>query len=258
MKATSDGWLIVCPAAMGSAPSSHARPRSARGTKRSRGTEATASSTRGSRRRRRREASSSSRSIEVEGTVAAMVPSLWLARHGETEWSRARKHTGRTDLPLTPEGELQAREELAPKLAGAGFDLVLSSPLRRARDTARLAGRDPEIDERLREMDYGDYEGRTTAEIRAARAGWDLWADGCPGGESVEDVGARVDALIAERLRDGPERILLFGHGHTLRILAARWLGLAPREGRVFVLRPAGLGVFGAEHERPAIDRWGL
>jgi probable phosphoglycerate mutase len=187
-----------------------------------------------------------------------MVPELWLARHGETEWSRARKHTGRTDLPLTPDGERQARDELAPKLAGARFDLVLASPLRRALDTARLAGQDPEVDERLREMDYGDYEGRTTAEIRAERPGWDLWTDGCPGGETVEDVGARADALIAERLRDGGERVLAFGHGHTLRILAARWLDLPAREGRVFVLRPAGLGVMGAEHDRPAIDRWGI
>jgi broad specificity phosphatase PhoE len=188
-----------------------------------------------------------------------MVGELWLARHGETEWSRARKHTGRTDLPLTPEGERQAREELAPKLAGVDFDLVLSSPLRRARETARLAGApEPVVDERLREMDYGDYEGRTTAEIRAARPGWDLWTDGCPGGETVEDVGARVDALIAERLRADWGRVLVFGHGHTLRILAARWLGLPAREGRIFILRPAGLGVIASEHERPAIDRWGV
>src|SRR4051812_542838 len=151
---------------MGSAPSSHARSRNEGGTKRSRGTAATASSTRGSRRRRRREASSSSRSIGVEGTVTRMVPELWLARHGETEWSRARKHTGRTDLPLTADGERQARAELAPKLAGVAFDLVLSSPLQRALATARLAGQAPEVDERLREMDYGSYEGRTTAEIR--------------------------------------------------------------------------------------------
>src|SRR4051794_11849449 len=249
---------MLCPAAIGSAPSSHARPRSERGTKRSRGTEATASSTRGSRRRRRREASSSSRSIGLEGTVADMVVELWLARHGETEWSRARKHTGRTDLPLTPEGERQAREELGPKLAGVTFDLVLASPLRRARDTARLAGAEPDVDERLREMDYGDYEGRTSAEIRTARPGWDLWTDGCPGGETVEDVGARVDALIGERLRAAGERALVFGHGHTLRILAARWLELPAREGRVFVLRPAALGLIGSEHERPAIDRWGV
>jgi probable phosphoglycerate mutase len=187
-----------------------------------------------------------------------MVPSLWLARHGETAWSRTRRHTGSTDLSLTEAGERQARDELAPKLAGVAFGLVLSSPLRRARDTARLAGFTPELDERLREMDYGAYEGRTTAEIREERPGWDLWTDGNPDGESAADVGARVDAMIAERLRDGPERILLFGHGHTLRVLGARWLGLPGREGRIFVLPAAGLGIFGAEHERPAIDRWGL
>jgi probable phosphoglycerate mutase len=187
-----------------------------------------------------------------------MVPSLWLARHGETAWTRTRQHTGRTDLPLTEDGERQAREELAPKLAGVAFGLVLSSPLRRAVDTARLAGFTPVVDDRLREMDYGDYEGRTTAEIHRARPDWDLWTDGCPGGESADDVGARVDAVIAERLRDGPERILIFGHGHTLRILAARWLDLPAREGRIFLLRPAGLGVTGAEHERPAVDRWGI
>src|SRR4051812_47434205 len=183
MNATSDGWLIVCPAAIGSALSSHARPRSGGGTNCSRGTAATALSTRGSRRRRRREASSSSRSIAVEGTVAAMVPSLWLARHGETAWTLTRQHTGRTDLPLTDNGREQARNELAPKLAGVAFGLVLVSPLRRALETAKLAGFEPALDERLREMDYGEYEGRTTAEIHAERPGWDLWTDGCPGGE---------------------------------------------------------------------------
>jgi broad specificity phosphatase PhoE len=188
-----------------------------------------------------------------------MVPELWLARHGATAWTVTRQHTGRTDLELNEEGDRQAREELAPKLAGVAAGLVLSSPLRRALQTARLAGfESPETDERLLEMDYGAYEGRTTAEIQAERPGWDLWTDGCPGGETAEDVGARMDALIAERLRDGPERILVFGHGHALRILAARWLGLPAREGRVLLLRPAGLGVMGAEHDRPAVDRWGV
>src|SRR3954469_13034947 len=144
---------------MGSAPSSQARSRRCSGTKRSRGTRATASTTRGSRPRRRREARSSSRCIaQPHGTVRPMVPSLWLARHGETAWTLSRKHTGRTDLPLTAEGERQAREELGPKLAGMSFDLVLSSPLQRALQTARAAGFDPELDDRLREFDYGDYE----------------------------------------------------------------------------------------------------
>ena len=187
-----------------------------------------------------------------------MVPSLWLARHGETEWTVSRRHTGRTDLPLTAEGERAAREELGPKLAGAEFGLVLSSPLRRARDTARLAGFDPQLDDRLREFDYGDYEGLTTAEIQRARPGWDLWTDGCPGGETADDVGARMDALIGERLREADGRVLLFGHGHALRILAARWLGLPAREGRIVVLKTAGLGVTGSEHGRPAIETWGV
>jgi broad specificity phosphatase PhoE len=187
-----------------------------------------------------------------------MVPSLWLARHGETAWTLSRQHTGRTDLALTAEGERVAREELGPKLAGATFGLVLSSPLQRALQTARLAGFEPELDDRLREFDYGDYEGRTTAEILAERPGWDLWTDGCPGGETAGDVGTRIDELIAERLRDGPERILLFGHGHALRILTARWLGLAPAAGRVFLLPPAALGITGAEHEDSVLARWGV
>ena len=188
-----------------------------------------------------------------------MVPGLWLARHGETAWTLTRQHTGRTDLDLTPEGERQAREELAPKLAGADFGLVLSSPLRRALETARAAGfPSPQTDERLAEMDYGDYEGRTTDEILAERPGWDLWTDGCPGGETAGDVGARMDALIAERLSDADERVLLFGHGHALRILTARWLGLPAREGRVMVLPTAALGITGTEHGRPVIERWGV
>jgi broad specificity phosphatase PhoE len=189
--------------------------------------------------------------------VSAMVPSLWLARHGETPWTISRRHTGWTDVPLTPEGERQAREELAPKLAGVRFDIVLSSPLRRALVTARLAGFEPEIDDRLREFDYGEYEGSTTEEIHRERPAWDLWTDGAPGGERPEDVAARMDALLAERL-PGVERALMFGHGHALRVLAARWVGLAPREGRTFLLPPAGLGITDAEHGRPAIARWGV
>jgi len=188
------------------------------------------------------------------------LPALWVARHGETAWTISRQHTGRTDLPLTEEGERIAREELAPKLGGTRFDLVLSSPLRRALETAHLAGfAHPEIDERLREFDYGDYEGLTTQQILQQRPDWDLWRDGCPGGETAAEVGARMDALIAERLRaDGLERVLCFGHGHALRILSARWLELPPEEGRALLLAPAGVGVTGAEHGRPALARWGL
>jgi probable phosphoglycerate mutase len=187
------------------------------------------------------------------------VPELWVARHGETAWTLTKQHTGsRTDLPLTDEGERMAREELAAKLGGVRFDLVLSSPLRRALDTARLAGFEPELDDRLRELDYGDYEALTTAEIRMQRPDWDLWRDGCPNGETVEDVGARMDALIRERLLAGPARILVFGHGHALRILVARWLELPAAAGRVLLLAPAAVGVTGEEHDHPALGRWGL
>jgi probable phosphoglycerate mutase len=187
-----------------------------------------------------------------------MVAPLWLARHGATAWTLTGRHTGRTDLPLSEEGRRQAREELAPKLAATEFALVLSSPLQRALETARLAGFEPEIDDRLREMDYGEYEGLTTAEIRSERPDWDLWTDGNPGGETAEDVGARMDELIADRLAGAQAPVLVFGHGHGGRILAARRLGLPAREGRVLVLAPAGVGVIGSEHDRPAIVRWGI
>ena len=187
------------------------------------------------------------------------LPELWVARHGETAWTISRQHTGRTDIPLTEEGERVAREVLGPKLAGREYDLVLSSPLRRALDTARLAGFEPEVDERLREVDYGDYEGLTTVEIRERRPDWDMWRDGCPGGETVEDVGRRMDGLIAERLgRPGLARVLCFGHGHALRILMARWLDLPPAAGRVLLLEPAAVGVAGEEHGHPALARWGF
>jgi broad specificity phosphatase PhoE len=186
-------------------------------------------------------------------------PELWIARHGETAWTISKQHTGRTDIPLTEEGERVAREVLAPKLAGTTFDLVLCSPLQRARETARLAGfAEPDLDERLREFDYGDYEGLTTPEIRERDPDWDMWRDGCPGGETPADVGARMDAVIAERLREARERALVFGHGHALRILVSRWLGLAPEAGRAFLLAPAALGVCGSEHGRPALERWGV
>jgi probable phosphoglycerate mutase len=125
--------------------------------------------------------------------------------------------------------------------------------------TARLAGFEPELDERLREFDYGDYEGLTTAQILEQRPGWDMWRDGCPGGETPAAVGARMDALIAERLRlPGLERVLCFGHGHALRILSARWVELPPEAGRVLLLAPAAVGIAGSEHDRPAIARWDI
>ena len=187
--------------------------------------------------------------------MAHSPPDVWLARHGETEWTLSRQHTGRTDLPLTPHGEAQARA-LAAKLGDKAFARVLTSPLQRARETARLAGYPAaEVDDRLVEVDYGDYEGITTAEIRESRPDWDLWTDGCPGGESVDEVGARLDPLLDE-LRAGEGPFLLFGHGHCLRILAARWLGLPAREGRVLLLAPASIAELGSEHGHPAVTRW--
>lgn len=183
---------------------------------------------------------------------------LWVARHGETEWTIAKRHTGRTNISLTSAGEDEARA-LARKLADVAFGAVLCSPLERARETARLAGfPDPELDERLLEIDYGEHEGVTTAEIRKTHADWVVWTGGNPGGESVEDVGARMDGLTADLRGRDVDRALVFGHGHALRILTARWLGLAAREGRVVLLAPATLGVLGEEHGHAAIARWSV
>lgn len=187
--------------------------------------------------------------------MADAPPELWIARHGDTAWTVTRQHTGRTDLPLNPAGEAAARE-LGDRLGGRSYDLVLSSPLRRALDTARLAGFEPRVDDRLREMDYGEYEGITTAQIRERRPDWDLWRDGAPGGETAADVGRRMDDLIAWVRAQEPGRVLAFGHGHALRVLTARWLGLPPEAGRAFLLRPAGVGVMGSEHGWPAVARW--
>jgi broad specificity phosphatase PhoE len=181
---------------------------------------------------------------------------LILVRHGETEWSRDRRHTGRTDLSLTERGRENARR-IAPLLAGFSFVRVLSSPLARALDTCRLAGLGDraETREELLEWDYGEYEGRRTAEIQEERPGWVLWRDGCPGGERPEDVGARVDRLLGE-LEPARGNVAIFGHGHTLRILTARWLELPPAEGARFVLDTATLSVLGWEHDWRAIRTW--
>ncbi|PZF82525.1 histidine phosphatase family protein [Jiangella anatolica] len=183
-------------------------------------------------------------------------PEIWLVRHGQTEWSRDGKHTSRTDLPLTPVGEEAART-LAAKLAGTTFDLVLSSPRKRARVTAELAGfADAEIDDDLREWDYGEYEGITTATIRETDADWSLWTDGAPGGERPAEVEARVDRLI-ERLRSAPgERVLVFAHGHILRAVGARWIGSSVAAGAHLRLDTATVSVLGWERENPAIGRW--
>ncbi|HEX2158182.1 MAG TPA: histidine phosphatase family protein [Actinomycetes bacterium] len=181
---------------------------------------------------------------------------LWLIRHGETEWSRARRHTGRTDLPLSPAGEAEARA-LGEHLGGLEVDRVLSSPLTRARATAELAGFGDrvELTDALLEFDYGDYEGLTTPEIRSSRPGWDLFRDGCPGGETVEAAAARAQKLL-DGLTDGEGRIMLFSHGHQLRILTTCYLGLPPDAARHLFLGTASLSVLGTEHEWPAILLW--
>lgn len=185
---------------------------------------------------------------------------MTLVRHGATEWSRSGKHTGLTDLPLLAEGEEDARR-LGPMLSRDNFDLVATSPLMRARETCRLAGfgEVAGIDPDLTEWDYGDYEGRTTAEIIADRPGWQLFRDGSPGGEQPADVAARADRVIA-RLRQSGGNALLFSSGHLLRLLAARWLGLEPQAGALFTLDTASISKLGYDHDRtePAILRWNL
>src|SRR5579872_7187027 len=157
--------------------------------------------------------------------MSEVLPEIYLARHGETAWTISHQHTGRTDIPLTERGERNARS-LRDRLRGMTFDKVLVSPMQRARRTGELAGFGDlvQVDPDLMEWDYGDYEGRTTAEIRKERPEWYLFRDGCPGGESVAAVGARADRVIA-RLRAVEGRGLLFGHSHFFRVLAARWLG---------------------------------
>jgi len=188
----------------------------------------------------------------------AALPEVYLARHGETAWTRTGQHTSRTDMPLTARGELNTRR-LARRLMGVEFARVLTSPLSRALRTCALAGfgGQAEVDPDLQEWDYGQYEGRRTADIRQARPGWDLFRDGCPGGESVEAVGTRADRVIA-RLRAVEGNVVVFSHGHLLRVLAARWLGLPAGAARHFVLSTAALSILGYEHTRdePALRLW--
>jgi probable phosphoglycerate mutase len=181
--------------------------------------------------------------------------SVVLVRHGETAWSKVGRHTGRTDIPLSPEGRADAAA-LAPRLAGLDFRLALTSPLRRARDTADLIGHpDAQRDADLVEWDYGDYDGLTTVDIHRTRPDWSLWRDGTPGGESVADVGARVDRVIA-RLRALDGAALLVAHGHLLRVLAARWLGLPPDGGRLLALSASSVSVIGWERDTPVVRLW--
>jgi broad specificity phosphatase PhoE len=183
-------------------------------------------------------------------------PDVWLIRHGETEWSRDGRHTGRTDIALTDAGRGAARA-LAAGLAGTPFHAVLTSPLGRARDTCTLAGlgEAAEVVDDLAEWDYGTYEGRTTAEIRTERPGWTVWRDGCPGGETAADVGVRCDR-VRDRLLSEEGPVAVFGHGHALRVLAARWIGLPPASGALLALGTAAVSRLGWEREQPVIRQW--
>jgi len=182
--------------------------------------------------------------------------SLWLIRHGETEWSRSGAHTGRTDLPLTNDGQQRAAA-IGRYLAGRRFALVLTSPLRRATETCRIAGYGDiaEIEVNLREWDYGQFEGRTTADIRREVPNWSLWTIGVPGGETIQQVADRA-RLVIERSSSVSGEVALFAHGHILRILTACWLDLAPDAGRLFALDTGSLSVLGYERETRVIQRW--
>jgi probable phosphoglycerate mutase len=181
--------------------------------------------------------------------MAASLPQVYLARHGETAWSLSGQHTGLTDLPLTEHGEQNARA-LAGRLRGIQFSQVFTSPLQRARRTCELAGFGAvaKVDQDLVEWNYGDYEGLKTSEILGKRPGWQLFRDGCPGGESVEQIGARADRVIAG-IRPLAGNVLLFSSGHFLRVLGARWIGLGAAGGAYFVLSTASVSCLGYEHD---------
>jgi len=190
--------------------------------------------------------------------MSAVLPIICLARHGETAWSLSGQHTGLTDLPLTERGELNA-QSLGSRLLVFTFAKVFTSPLKRAVRTSELAGlgveAEPDCD--LLEWNYGQYEGRRTKEIHEERPGWQLFRDGCPGGEAPNQVGARADRIV-ERVRNVPGNVLLFSSGHFLRVLAARWLGLDAHAGRLFALDTASLSILGYEHDQsePTIRLW--
>ena len=191
-------------------------------------------------------------------TVSDAVPVVYLARHGETAWSLTGQHTGLTDLPLTPRGEENARA-LGRRLAGLDFSRVLTSPLQRAARTCELAGFGPraETDRDLVEWNYGQYEGLRSVEIRADRPDWDLFRDGCPGGESPNQVGERANRVVS-RMRAGGGNVLVFSSGHILRVIAARWLGLTPDAARYLLLNTASVSALGYEHNlrEPVIRLW--
>lgn len=183
---------------------------------------------------------------------------LWLVRHGETEWATLGRHTGRTDIPLTDAGRDQARA-LGARLEGRSFALVLTSPLSRAAETAALAGfgDQAQLEDDLMEWDYGALEGRTTLDIQTEFADWSIWEGPWPDGETVEQVGARADRVLARCFApDVTGDVLLFAHGHMLRILAARWLRLPPRNGGLFALSTATVSIVGWDRGRPVIETW--
>jgi broad specificity phosphatase PhoE len=197
----------------------------------------------------------------VTGTDRSATPQpverqLWLARHGETDWSRSGQHTSRTDLPLTEIGRTQA-VALGARLRDRPFALVLTSPLMRAADTARIAGFGEvlAVDDDLREWDYGEFEGRKTDEIRVQFPGWSIWRGPWPGGETIDQVAARADRVVA-RVRAIDGDVLAFSHGHLLRVLAARWLGHEPEAGDMLALSTGSISVLGWEREEPVIERW--
>lgn len=188
--------------------------------------------------------------------MAGVFPEITLVRHGETEWSASGKHTGRRDIPLTAKGEDAARR-LGDRLRDKSFAAIWSSPSLRARRTAELAGFSAEIEPDLAEWDYGAYEDLKTKEILIERPGWSLFRDGCPKGESVAEAGARADRMVAA-LRAAGGNVLVFSSAHFLRTLTARWLGLPPADGALFVLDTASVSVLGYEHDmtEPVLRRW--
>jgi broad specificity phosphatase PhoE len=193
--------------------------------------------------------------VNVAGDAETAEPEVWLIRHGETEWSLSGQHTGVTDLPMTQAGEAAAKA-LHDILAGTSFDLVLCSPRQRARRTAELAGfTDVHIEQDLVEWDYGDYEGVTTPEIRESVPGWSVWTHPTPGGETADQVSRRLDRVVA-RVRERGGRVLVFGHGHSLRAMAARWIEQPVDEGRFLKLDTATVSTLGYERDFPVILRW--
>ncbi len=188
--------------------------------------------------------------------MAAREKRIWLIRHGETEWSLSGQHTGRTEIPLLELGERRA-VAVGRELGGKKFALVLTSPRKRARETARLAGYGgvAEVDDDLQEWDYGAYEGITTQDIQKAAPGWSIWQSPVPQGETIEQVAARADRAI-RRAQGIDGEVAFFAHGHILRVLAARWLGLSPKDGALFALDTGSISTLGYERETAVISEW--